>query len=531
MNSIDSLATPENSPFFPKLSERILHRHLTEGWKGLINRIVDAANQAEELYSEKDKEAYLIEIRQVLEASEFLPNSPLMVNISEKKRKIFACYSLDARKPIDDFLQVARQVHDGMGGIGYSLEHIKESSKIQNFIKVFDEDTVNHQAGRPRPASNAVTISIENPGMKAILDEAGHTKVTNLNIGISETFMEKYNSKDPWALERLRMVAESVHKTGQPAILFVDKIPNVSLEEDTPFAANVCGESPLAADESGLLGSINLVKFLKQTRNGYSFDEEKFACVVKTGVRFLDGMHDIHDHASPQLQRNTLSTRKIGIGLMGYAHLLALLGIRYGSMESVQIAEKISKLLMDAANEESSRLSEKRGSYPALHPKDSYKKRNALLVAIAQTSTLSLLVHTSSGIEPINGYVTKQNIMNDEMFILDPVIAHYAVMKELDPEKVKNDLINGKELYDIFGYEIAELFPKALEIKPEEHIEVQAAFQKHIDGGISKTINCSFSTTVEDIESWINLAYKKGLLGFMIYRDKSLLSQPIEVMN
>ena len=158
-------------------------------------------------------------------------------------------------------------------------------------------------------------------------------------------------------------------------------------------------------------------------------------------------------------------------------------------------------------------------------------KRNALLIAIAQTSTLSLLVHTSSGIEPINGYVTKQHVMNEEMYILDPLVAYYAETKEKDPEKVKKELIEGEELYEVLGEDVANLFPKALDIKPEEHIEVQAAFQKHIDGGISKTLNCPCKTTVEEIEDWICLAYDKGLLGFMIYRDKSIESQPIEVMK
>ena len=267
---------------------------------------------------------------------------------------------------MDEVLHVAREIHDGMGGIGYSLEHLQEPSQIRQYIKLFDEYTVNHQEGRPRPASNAVTVSIDNPGMTAILKEAGHTKVTNLNVGLTESFMEKVKVKDFEALKKLRMVAESIHRTGQPALLFVDSIPSVALEENSPFAANVCGESPLAADESALLGSLNLVKFVKETEAKLIFDEKRFADTVKIGVRFLDGMHDIHEHSSPYLKRNTLATRKIGVGIMGFAHMLVLLGIRYGSEESIRMAEKIGKLLRNSSEEESIKLGEKGASIQPL---------------------------------------------------------------------------------------------------------------------------------------------------------------------
>lgn len=533
MEDLRNLADPNESPFFPLLSKRILHRHLDEGWPGLLRRIVDASEKAEMLYDESDKDEYIIKLRKTLENSEFLPNSPLMVNISEDKKKIFACFALDARKPINEFLNVARQVHDGMGGVGYTLNHLKAPGEIKNFIQLFDKDTEEHQSGRPRPASNAVTVSINNPGFIGILQQAGKTKVTNLNVGIPDSFMEKVRRSDSEALEKFNMVAESIHRTGQPAILFTDRVPNVALEENAPIAANVCGESPLAADESGLLGSLNLVKFIRSNETDLSFDFEKFIETVRIGVRFLDGMHDIHYHSSPQLKKNTLSTRKIGVGLMGYAHLLILLGIRYGSEESIRLAEEIGKALMQGAQEESTRLAYKRGVYPAALSNNinREKKRNALLVAIAQTSTLSLLVNTSSGIEPINGYLTKQNILDDTIYILDPILAYTVQKLGLNPDDVKNLLLGGIELSNVIGEKLAYLFPRALDIKPEEHIEVQAAFQKSIDGGISKTLNCSFSTNVEEIKQWIQLGHEKGLIGFMIYRDNSLKSQPIEVIK
>lgn len=523
------LGTIENSPFYPKLSKRILHKHLDKGWTGLIDRIVEKTAEVEKKFAEEDQAEFLANLRVAFEQSEFLPNSPLMVNISEDKPTLFACYALDARKPMKEFLHTARNVHDGMGGIGYSLEHMKESYEIKKFIRTVDEDTIEHQASRPRPASNAVTMSITNPGFEALLKSAGKTKVTNLNVGLSNAFMKSVKAGDEQAKNQLLQVAQTIHRTGQPAILFSDNIPQVAVEKNATFAANVCGESPLAADESALLGSLNLVKFLKD-EEGLTFDFERMKAVIRLGVRFLDDMHNQHYHVSDSLRSNSLATRKIGLGLMGYAHVLALLGIRYGSEESIQLAEKISRIMMEEATAESKHLAKVRGSYPAAAANND-DKRNALLVAIAQTSTLSLLVHTSGGIEPIHGYMVKQTFIDEDVYILDPVVAYFADKQGIPATTVIEQLQKGQPLQSILGEEIAHVLPQALHISPEDQLAVQAAFQRYIDGGISKTINCKKETTVEEIYQWIVQGYDANVLGFMIYRDRSLDVQPVEVVS
>ncbi|MFD2442601.1 hypothetical protein ACFSO7_01125 [Bacillus sp. CGMCC 1.16607] len=528
---VNELCNPHNSPFFSILKNRILNKNIEKGWEGLIDRIIDATTEVENKWNLPDKNDFLNKLRSVLSNSEFLPNSPLMVNISEPKRRLFACFALDARKPMTDFLITARNIHDGMGGVGYSLDHYKEPADISEFIKEFDSDTVANQEGRPRPASNAVTISIDNPGVEAIFEQAGNTKVTNLNVGITEEFMSRLILGEKEAQNTFKRLANSIHKTGQPAIVFTDRIPQISLEEQAPFAANVCGESPLAADESALLGSLNLVKFIKPSEQGgsFTFDEGKFKEVVSIAVRFLDDMHEIHDHASPELKTNTLATRKIGVGIMGFAHMIALLGIRYGSQESILLAENIGKLIMESAKEESEKLSMLHDCFPAFNEGLGIKKRrNALLSAIAQTSTLSLLVNTSSGIEPIYSHYTKQNILGHSINVLDPIIEYYVKQAGLDVVEVTEKLQSGILLETILGPKLAGILPCALNIPGDEQIEVQAAFQRYIDGGISKTLNCPNDTPIDQIEKWILKAYESNVLGLMIYRDGSIIEQPLE---
>lgn len=520
---------PERSPYFNSLRQRILHDYSNDGWQGLVSRVVALARRADAPWNEPDREEFLSLLGTALTNGEFLPNSPLLVNASARQPQLFACFALDSRRPMDEFLDTARQVHNGMGGVGYSLDGTLSPSYIYDFIQTVDADTVAHQAGRPRPASNAVTIPIDHPAAEALFASVRKVRVTNLNAGISDAFMVAVRAHDSGACALMDRLAASIHASGQPGVLFTDRIPRIALDEAAPFAANVCGEAPLAADESGLLGSVNLVQFVEPGPDGHlRLAEERLAQTVRMGIRFLDGMHDVHWHPSPQLRTNSLATRKVGLGIMGFAHLLALLDVRYGSAESLQFADRIGELLMTAARLESERLARVRGPFPAWSPESGDPpRRNATLVAIAGTATLALLTGTTGGLEPIFSHVARHRVIDDELVVLDPIAALFAEERGHTTETVRNRLMAGESLEVILGATAASLLPTASQISGEEHIAVQAAFQRRIDGGITKTINCGPETTVAQIRAWLELAYDDGCLGLTIYRDGSLDDQPV----
>lgn len=358
-------------------------------------------------------------------------------------------------------------------------------------------------------------------------------QTTNLNVGLSDAFMVRLSDGNPVAAAAFHRLANAILLTGQPGVIFTDRIPRIAREVDSIFAANVCGEAPLAADESGLLGSLNLVAFAQRGPDGvFTLDEAGLLATTAMAVRFLDDMHDLHHHVSPNLAANSLATRKIGVGVMGFAHLLVLLGVPYGAQESEAIAARIGHLITQAARAESERLATRRGPFPAWRSELGIPaRRNAYLVAIAGTATLALLVGTTGGIEPIFAHVARHRVIGSEFVVLDPLVAYMAHADGHDLDEVAGRLMAGERLEVVCGSMIARLLPTALELSGETHVRVQAAFQKEIDGGISKTINCPAKTTSDQVKKWLRQAYLSGCMGLTIYRDGSLASQPVSRFN
>lgn len=512
------------SPFARNLEERILHSHRRDGWGALADRIVGLARRGEQGRDEEDAESYLAEFGAALRDCRLLPNSPLLVNAGEEKERVFACFAVDVRRPMDEVLPMFRFIHDGMGGVGYAVTGREES--LAGLIEAIDRDTVAHQSGRPRPASNAVTMPIDGD-LDAYLSMAGRLQVTNMNVAIGDAFMSSLDV-DAESMRRLKAVARSIHRTGQPGLLFPDRLGRIARDEAAPFAANVCGEAPLAVDESAPLASLNLVRFCRFDGPGFArFDEDAFIRDSRMAARFLDGIHDRQCHGSVAMKLNTMATRKIGVGVMGFAHALILCGIRYGSQESEAFAERVAKLLMSAALAESERLAERFGPYPAWRPEHGTRRRNAGLVAIAGTATLALIAGTTGGIEPMFSPVWSQNVIGESVRVADPVVLAMLARHGHDRERAEARLLAGEPLREVAGDALADLMPSALDIPGERHIAVQAAFQRHIDCGITKTVNCPSETGEGEILDWIRTAHRSGCLGMTIYREASLENQPM----
>lgn len=512
------------SPYASILADRMLHRFKAAGWQGLVDRVVSLARKAEARRGDRGAEAFLTDLGDAMRSGKMLPNSPLLVNCAEPDPRLFACFSVGVDRPHDEFLRSFRTIHDGMGGVGYAVSGREKD--FATLIRLIDDDTCAHQHGRPRPASNAVTMPIGGD-LDAFLALAGSLAVTNMNVALSDAFMASL-SKDADARHQFDTIVARVHATGQPGILFADRIRPVARVPSAPYAANVCGEAPLSADESALLASVNLGAFvLTQPSGERCFDVDGFRRCVRLCVRFLDGMHEMQTHASEAMRANTLATRKVGVGVMGFAHAAMLLGMPYGSSACENFAGRLSQHLHDAAMEESSRLADVLGVFPAYEVASGVRRRNANLSAIAGTATIALLVHASPGIEPIFARLHAQRVIGREVQVLDPVVSFLLQERGFEPAQVAAQLAAGEHFRCIVGDALADLCPTALEIPGEAHIRIQAALQSAIDCGITKTINCPMETSVEDIGRWLMQAHAAGCMGLTVFRNSSLPHQPM----
>ncbi len=331
---------------------------------------------------------------------------------------------------------------------------------------------------------------------------------------------------------------------GDPGMIFIDRINN-SFANPTPFlgeieATNPCGEQPLLPYDSCTLGSINVGKFV----SGKKIDWESLGEVVKEAVHFLDNVLDMNHYPLSEIREMTGKIRRIGLGIMGFADFLVELEIGYNTEEGLKIAEDLMSFIKKEARKASINLAKKRGVFPAwkgsiYDPKSPYfcgeelRLRNGALTTIAPTGTISLLADCNSGIEPFFAisYV-KNTIEGKKLFVTNPFFLKVAQEEGFYSENLleKIDKNNGsvRNIPEI-PEKWQKVFVTAREISPEWHIKMQAAFQKHVDNAISKTINFPNEATVEDVRQAYFLVYSLGCKGITIYRDGSRVKQVLEV--
>ena len=300
-------------------------------------------------------------------------------------------------------------------------------------------------------------------------------------------------------------------------------------------ATNPCGEQPLLPYESCNLGSVNLVKMVRQGARGPEVDWKKLGETVKLGVRFLDDVIDVNRFPIPEIEKITRANRKIGLGVMGFAHFLILMGMPYGSDESVRIAEEIMAYVTQQAREASRELAGQRGPFPNFSrsvyaERSEPPLRNALATTIAPTGSLSIIAGCSSGIEPIFGISTTRRVAGGiELSEVDPVFRRLAPEHPFEtPEsRVAGPFRGPFPDMSLLAPEVRGLFVTALDIPPSQHVRIQAAFQRHTDSAVSKTINFPSSITIQGMKEVFQLAYDLGCKGITIYRDQSRAGQVV----
>lgn len=483
----------------------------------------------------------------------FIPNSPTLMNAGKKGGQLSACFVLpvgDSLDSIFDSLKSAAKIHQSGGGTGFSFSSLRAQGSIVksthgvasgpvSFIKIFDVATETIKQGGTRRGANMAILRVDHPDIFEFI----HSKLDqrslinfNISVGITAEFMQAYCESGDFALrdpqsqavvkrvsarELFKQIVQVAWSCGDPGLIFLDRInlfnptPRVGPMEST----NPCGEQPLLPYESCNLGSLNLGEYLVNE----VFDWESFRKDIHTAVRFLDNVIDQNFYPVEECRKITLKNRKIGLGVMGFADLLLGLGLPYGSVEAVKMGEQVMSFLDHEAKKASMMLATKRGAFPnwkgSLWQRLGYPPlRNATVSTVAPTGTISIIAGASSGIEPLFSGVFYRNVLGGQRL----VEVHPAVEK----------LLQGKSLEGLtderIARELGARWTPSRAVPVEWHVRMQAAFQRHTDSAVSKTINLPKQATEADVEKAYLLAYELGCKGITIYRDQSRATQVLE---
>ncbi|MFR7989580.1 MAG: vitamin B12-dependent ribonucleotide reductase [Anaerovoracaceae bacterium] len=544
--------------------------NVIETVEGMFRRVSDTIAAVDANYDNSVDTAKLSdEFYDLMTGLRFLPNSPTLMNAGRKLGQLSACFVLpveDSMEGIFDSVKNAALIHKSGGGTGFSFSRLRQSGSAVrstggvasgpvSFMKVFNSATEAVKQGGTRRGANMGVLRVDHPDVLEFINcKADNKEITNFNIsiGITEAFMEAvenqsdYDLIDPKTKQAVgHLSAEKVFdtivdhawKNGEPGIIFLDRLnrDNVTPTQGEIESTNPCGEQPLLPYESCNLGSINLVKMLRKTLTGYEFDFGLLGETVEKAVHFLDNVIDANNYPLDKIAETTRASRKIGLGVMGWADALLLMNIPYNSDEAVELAERVMRYIENTGRAASSKLAEKRGTFPLFSVstmKDGVPMRNATVTTIAPTGTLSIIGGCSSGVEPVFAYAFIRNIMDGtEMVEVNPILTRK--LKELglyNDELLKKIAREGTVAHcEEIPAEVRRVFVCSHDIKPIDHIRMQAAFQRYTDNAVSKTVNFPKEATRNEVRDVYLLAYKEGCKGVTIYRDGSREEQVLNI--
>lgn len=536
----------------------------------LFRRVAGAIAASDRRYDENaDCEALADSFYRMMTNLEFLPNSPTLMNAGRPLGQLSACFVLPVEDTMEGIFETIKQaalIHKSGGGTGFSFSRLRPCGSAVNstggvasgpisFMKVFNMATEAVKQGGTRRGANMGILRVDHPDiMEFIHCKTNNKEITNFNIsvGLTEKFMnaveagKDYELVDPHggrvtgtlnAREVFECIVDAAWHNGEPGIIFLDRLnrDNVVPKAGEIESTNPCGEQPLLPYESCNLGSINLTKMLREENGVYSFDWDKLKATAKKAVHFLDNVIDANKYPLKEIDFMTKQTRKVGLGVMGWADALLRLKIPYNSEQAVRLAETVMRAVTEAGREESRELAKARGTFPLFQEStldQEFPQRNATVTTIAPTGTLSLLASCSSGVEPIFGYVYIRNIMDGtEMIEVNPILREILEERGLYSDELMKKIAKQGSLEGIeeIPEEIRRVFVSAHEVSPEFHIRMQAAFQRHTDNAVSKTVNFCNSATREEVAEVYKLAFRLGCKGVTIYRDGSRSEQVLNI--
>ena len=528
----------------------------------------------------------------LLTSLRFLPNSPTLGNAGRPMQQLSACFVLpveDSMERIFETLKDAALIHQSGGGTGFAFSRLRPAGDIVastggvasgpvSFMRVYDAATESIKQGGTRRGANMAILSVDHPDVETFINvKADMTAMQNFNISVAvtERFMQAVERDEEYELLNprtravtgrrraravFRQIVENAWRNGDPGLVFLDRI---NRDNPTPQlgrieATNPCGEQPLLPYESCNLGSLNLATFVRSIaeakaqrargrRNGASagpaaeLDWDALAEAIPLCVRFLDDVIDQNRYPIPEIEQMTKKTRKIGLGVMGWADLLFQLGIPYDSEAAIELGGRVMAFVQEHADRASAQLAEERGVFPAWHgsiydpasgdARGGPRYRNSTRTTIAPTGTLSIIADCSGGIEPAFALAfMRQHYLDradpSKVTRLPEVNATFrtiATRAGFFSEGLAAHLAEGGRLADRDDVPdwAKGVFVTSHDIDPEWHVKMQAAFQRHTDNAVSKTINFRNDATVEDVERAYMLAYREGCKGITVYRDGS----------
>lgn len=553
------------------LQARYLRRdaegNIVETPEQLFHRVAHAIAEAELLYgTATDARRWEERFHGMLAALDFLPNSPTLMNAGTALGQLSACFVLpieDNMESIFGTLRDAALIQRTGGGTGFSFSRLRpagdrvastggSSSGPVSFMRIYDCATENIKMGGRRRGANMGVLRVDHPDIQEFVNakrDGVSLRNFNISVGATDAFMSavesggNLNLRHPadgrvvgtrTARKLFDEICEAAWATGDPGLIFLDTIArsNPLPECGEIEATNPCGELPLLPYESCNLGSLNLVHFVGERNGAATLDYGRLRTQIHDAVRFLDDVISVNRFPMATIARQTLANRKIGLGVMGFAELCILLGVSYASDQAIRLAEDLMGFIQREATAASIELAEQRGTFPnwsrSAHAASGIRVRNATRTSIAPTGTISIIAGTSSGIEPLFALAYRRHILGGQVFTeLNPLLLRHLQRLGQSQKQALDSVAATGRLCD--AGEASGLFTTALDISAEQHVRVQAAFQKHVDNAVSKTINMPREASPADVAKAYSLAYALGCKGVTVYRYGSKSETVLEL--
>ena len=539
----------------------------------LFQRVARAVSEAELVFgTPADARLWEEQFCGMMTALDFLPNSPTLMNAGTPLGQLSACFVLpihDSMESIFDALRNMALIQRTGGGAGFSFSHLRPAGDVVgstggtssgpvSFMKIFDCATENIKVGGKRRGANMAALRIDHPDIQQFISakrDGVSLENFNLSVGMTDEFMQAVEAGRDFALRHpadgrelkhlaartlFADICEAAWATGDPGLVFLDTIARAN---PTPAigeieCTNPCGEVPLLPYEACNLGSLNLVHFIAADRSGRpAVDYGRLRDRVHAAVRFLDDVIAVNRCPLEAVEKMTVGNRKIGLGVMGYAEACILLGLPYSYGAALEFADRLMDFIEREARLASKLLAEQRGTFPnwakSVYAARGEGVRNATQTSIAPTGTISIIAGTSSGIEPLFALAyRRENVLgNSTLAELNPLLLRYFEARNITPDHILNQVLDKGTLDSVEGIssEVRELFTTALSIPPEHHVRMQAAFQRHVDNAVSKTVNLPQEATPQDVAQVYILAHRLGCKGITVYRYGSKSKQVLEL--
>lgn len=511
----------------------------------------------------------------MMRSREFIPNSPTLMNAGTPLGQLSACFVIPVEDSVEGIFKALAdmaRIHQTGGGTGFGFSRVRprgdfvgstkgRASGPLSFMEIFDKATeVIVQGGRRRGANMGV-LRCDHPDLVDFIEaKVGSSALRNFNlsVGVTDRFVSAVIRNRPFDLmnprtgksvRRLKarslfdLIVNAAWRTGDPGLIFLDR---VNRHNPTPTlgrieATNPCGEVPLLPYESCILASINLDRMTTDDGAGgcegsVRVDWPRLRDRIHWGIRFLDDVIDVNRYPLESIAAATRATRKIGLGVMGFADMLIRLGIPYGTKEAVAFAGRLMRFVRRESLVASEHLAKQRGVFPcfakSIHARSGRRLRNATVNTIAPTGTISIIAGCSSGIEPLFAVSFVRNVLSGtRLFESHPLFERIARQRRFFSRELLAEVARSPSLARVRGIpaDVKRLFATAFDVTPRQHLEIQAAFQKHTDNAVSKTINLPADATVEDVREVYLLAHRLKCKGITVYRYGSKAGQVLSV--